>query len=157
MDTVGIATRGIMTGLMHQSVITTRRHTIFTLGSDIGHIWPDTGQFIGHIISGGTHIIIRIISGDTRIIRIIEILSFIYLKINTGENSMQENLYVVTDLGFGIKVKQRYRLARVDTPEVRGAEREQGLYVTRIVEQLIEGKDVLLMSKKKRSFGRYEK
>lgn len=76
---------------------------------------------------------------------------------------MQENLYiykgvverVVDGDTFDIKVKQRYRLARVDTPEVRGKEREQGLYVTRIVEQLIEEKEVLLKSEKKGGFGRY--
>lgn len=158
-DTVGVATTriGDMThigigDLTHPSGTT----TIFTLASDIGRVWPDTGQFIGHIISGITHIIIRIISRDTRIILRIEIL---ILKINRGKNFMQENLYiykgVVTDLGFGIKVKQRYRLARVDTPEIRGEEREQGLYVTRIVEQLIEGKEVFLKSEKKGSFGRY--
>lgn len=84
---------------------------------------------------------------------------------------MEENLYIykgvvervvdgdtfdiIVQLGFGINTKQRFRLARVDTPEIRGEEREQGLYVTRVVEQLIEGKEVLLKSYKKGSFGRY--
>ena len=62
---------------------------------------------------------------------------------------------IIVDLGFGIKVKQRFRLARVDTPEVRGEERPEGLKVKYIVENLLLGKTVLLKSEKQGSFGRY--
>ena len=127
------------------------------------------GIILIDIILTGIHIIgIHII--DIKVTGII-ILIFIYLKINTGEDFMQENRWIysgvvervvdgdtfdiIVDLGFGIKLKTRFRLARVDTPEVRGEEREQGLYVTRVVEKLIEGKEVLLKSYKKGSFGRY--
>jgi len=60
------------------------------------------------------------------------------------------------DLGFGITYKNRLRLYGVDTPEVRGSEREEGLRVKDYVKQVIEGKDVLLKTKKwKGKYGRY--
>ena len=60
------------------------------------------------------------------------------------------------DLGFGITYNDRLRLYGVDTPEVRGVERPQGLAVTEQVKKLIEGKEVLLKSKKwKGKYGRF--
>jgi len=60
------------------------------------------------------------------------------------------------DLGFGITYKNRLRLYGVDTPEVRGSERKEGLRVKAFVKQLIEGKEVTLTTRKwKGKYGRY--
>ena len=60
------------------------------------------------------------------------------------------------DLGFGISYKNRLRLYGVDTPEVRGEERIEGLRVKDHLIKLIEGKDVILKSKKWRGkYGRF--
>ena len=60
------------------------------------------------------------------------------------------------DLGFGITYASRLRLYGVDTPEVRGSEREEGLRVKAHVKQLIEGKQVGLTTRKwKGKYGRY--
>ena len=42
------------------------------------------------------------------------------------------------DLGFYVKTTQRFRLSRIDTPEVRGKERPKGLLVTMIVEKIFK-------------------
>lgn len=62
---------------------------------------------------------------------------------------------IMVDLGFGIYSLIRFRLELVDTPEVRGVEREEGLRVVEIVREKIEGKEVILKSTKKGSFNRY--
>lgn len=62
---------------------------------------------------------------------------------------------IIVDLGFQIKMKQRFRLARVDAWEVRGEERQMGLKAKAFVQDLIEGKEVILHSEKEGSFGRY--
>jgi len=60
------------------------------------------------------------------------------------------------DLGFGITYKDRLRLYGVDTPEVRGVERPQGLAVKEQVIKLILGKEVTLISHKwKGKYGRF--
>ena len=60
------------------------------------------------------------------------------------------------DLGFGITYKDRLRLYGVDTPEVKGKERIEGLQVKRHVIKLIEGKEVKLISHKwKGKYGRF--
>lgn len=62
------------------------------------------------------------------------------------------------DLGFGISTKnQKIRLYGINTPEVRGDEREEGLKVRDIVRNMILGKDVFLQTikDKKGKFGRW--
>jgi len=60
------------------------------------------------------------------------------------------------DLGFGIRYDGRLRLWGVDTPEVRGDEREEGLRVKAYVKELCEGQDVILKTKKwQGKYGRY--
>jgi len=62
----------------------------------------------------------------------------------------------VIDLGFGITYKDRLRLYGVDTPEVRGLEKPEGLAVKEQVKKLIEDKEVTLFSHKwKGKYGRY--
>jgi len=62
---------------------------------------------------------------------------------------------IIVDLGFQIKMKQRFRLARIDAWEIRGEERHVGLKAKAYVQDLVEGKEVILFSEKEGSFGRY--
>jgi micrococcal nuclease len=62
---------------------------------------------------------------------------------------------VTVDLGFQITTYQRLRLADVDTPEMKGPEREEGSRVKEYVKGLIEGKTVTIQSFKLGKFGRY--
>jgi len=62
------------------------------------------------------------------------------------------------DLGFYLVWNEQViRLARVNTPEVRGAEREEGLKVRDIVRDLILDKEVTIktIKDKKGKYGRY--
>ena len=61
------------------------------------------------------------------------------------------------DLGFGVKVYQRLRAYGVNTPELRGDEKQEGLRVRNIVRGLILEKQVTLktLKDKKGKFGRY--
>ncbi len=62
---------------------------------------------------------------------------------------------VTIDLGFRITTFQRLRLVDVDTPEIRGPERPDGLKVKQYVKELIEGKEVAVETFKQGKFGRY--
>jgi len=62
---------------------------------------------------------------------------------------------VTIDLGFRITTFQRLRLVGVDTPEIRGPERPEGLKVKEYVKDLIEGKDLSIETFKIGKFGRY--
>lgn len=60
------------------------------------------------------------------------------------------------DLGFGITYSNRLRLYGVNTPEVRGKEKVEGLKVKRKVKRMIENKQVTLHTRKwQGKFGRY--
>ena len=60
------------------------------------------------------------------------------------------------DVGFYIHLTMRIRLKGVDTPEVRGKERPEGLISSAFVkEQLPLGMNVLLRTHKIGKFGRY--
>lgn len=74
------------------------------------------------------------------------------------ENYDGDTVTVDIDLGFGVWLyDQRIRLYGVDTPEIRGEEREEGLKVKNKVEELVKGKNVLLESHKDKSgmYGRW--
>jgi micrococcal nuclease len=59
------------------------------------------------------------------------------------------------DLGFGVWLhNQKIRLLGIDTPEIRSEEREEGLKVKKIVEDMILNKDVMLISHKDKQ-GKY--
>ncbi len=67
---------------------------------------------------------------------------------------------VTADIDLGLKtwVKgEKLRLARINAPEVRGAEREQGLLARDFLRELIVGKEVTIetMKDKKGKYGRY--
>jgi|TARA_Y100000782_G_C10139429_1_gene246526 micrococcal nuclease len=62
------------------------------------------------------------------------------------------------NLGFGIKyTKQKIRLYGIDTPELRGEEREEGLRVRDYVREKILNKNIILHSYRdsKGKYGRY--
>jgi micrococcal nuclease len=62
------------------------------------------------------------------------------------------------DLGFYIAYNEQViRLARVNTPEIRGEERKEGLKVRDIVRSLILDKEVTIktIKDKKEKYGRY--
>lgn len=61
------------------------------------------------------------------------------------------------DCGFNIKHTIKVRLAQIDTPEIRGEEREAGLVVRDIVRELILDKEVIIVTDKDRTgkYGRY--
>ena len=56
-----------------------------------------------------------------------------------------DTIDVTIDLGFRITTFQRLRLVSVDTPEIRGPERPEGLKVKEYVKGLIEGKEHRLL------------
>ena len=60
-------------------------------------------------------------------------------------------------IDFGFKLEQviRIRLNRINTPEVRGKEREEGLRAKRYVNDRIYGKRVRIETSKKGKYGRY--
>ena len=66
---------------------------------------------------------------------------------------------VIVDLGFEIYHKIRVRLRNVDTPEVYGRNAsEEGRAASAYVKSLIEGKNVIITTHKKKAttFGRWE-
>jgi micrococcal nuclease len=61
------------------------------------------------------------------------------------------------DLGFEVKMTIKVRLLGIDTPELRGEEREAGLVVRDIVREMILDKEIHLKTKKDKTgkYGRY--
>lgn len=66
-----------------------------------------------------------------------------------------DTMTVVLDLGFNVMYEARIRLEGVDTPELRGDEREEGLEVRDHVRDLVLGKQVVVTSKEKGKYGRW--
>jgi len=59
------------------------------------------------------------------------------------------------DLGFGVwMLHQKVRLFGINTPEIRGPERSQGLVSAARLRELIDGKEVALLSHKDKA-GKY--
>ena len=57
-------------------------------------------------------------------------------------------------LGFDITIKQKVRLLGIDTPEIRGKERLDGLIARDRLRELIDGKDIIIVTHKDRG-GKY--
>ena len=69
-----------------------------------------------------------------------------------------DTVYGDVDLGFNIGYKKmEFRLAGINTPETKGATREAGLNSKKFVEDTINGKEVIIVTKKdgKEKYGRY--
>ena len=59
------------------------------------------------------------------------------------------------DLGFSIHVKERMRLYGVNTPEIKGTERPEGMKVKNYVSKKILNKTFEILVYKKGKYGRY--
>lgn len=68
-----------------------------------------------------------------------------------------DTVTAIVDLGFNVLTVQKLRLAEIDTPELRGSERENGLIVRDVVRKIILNKEVLIQTikDKKGKYGRY--
>ena len=68
-----------------------------------------------------------------------------------------DTITVTLDLGLKIKIKEKLRLSRINTPEIRGDEREDGLVARDRLRELILGKDIIVQTTKdkKGKYGRY--
>lgn len=66
-----------------------------------------------------------------------------------------DTITVDIDLGFNVwKMAEKIRLYGIDTPEIRGEEREDGLIAKDWLESKIKGKEIILETVKDRS-GKY--
>lgn len=69
-----------------------------------------------------------------------------------------DTITATVDLGFNVSVKkEKFRLYRINAPEVRGEEREEGLISRDWLRERILGKEVILVTKKdkKGKYGRW--
>ena len=68
-----------------------------------------------------------------------------------------DTITVEIDLGFNIKITEKLRLIRINTPEVRGEERERGLISRDRLRELILNKEIIIKTNKdkKGKYGRY--
>ena len=68
-----------------------------------------------------------------------------------------DTITAIIDLGFNTQTVQNLRLAGVDTPEVRGTEREQGLVARDYLRELILNKEITVKTIKDKTgkYGRY--
>ena len=67
-----------------------------------------------------------------------------------------DTLLCLIDLGFYTFKEERLRLARIDTPELRGEEKEKGKEVKKIVtDRYPVGTELLIESKKRDRYGRF--
>ncbi|MBL4584532.1 MAG: thermonuclease family protein [Pseudomonadales bacterium] len=69
-----------------------------------------------------------------------------------------DTITVDIDLGFHVQVtKEKIRLSRINTPEVRGPERDKGLISRDWLRERIDGKEVTLVTDKdkKGKYGRW--
>jgi len=61
----------------------------------------------------------------------------------------------VVDLGFFMTAHIRFRVYGIDTPEIRGKEKVEGLKAKQQVVDWIEGKTVVIRTEKTGKFGRW--
>lgn len=68
-----------------------------------------------------------------------------------------DTVTAVIDLGFSIAFKTKLRLLGIDTPEIRGSERPEGLISKARVVELIQDKHVTIVTEKDKTgkYGRY--
>ena len=66
-----------------------------------------------------------------------------------------DTLRLDIDLGYTIRCRRDVRLSGVDTPEVRGLEKQAGKYVKRKVEKFLQGRTELIVHSLNFSTGKY--
>lgn len=61
------------------------------------------------------------------------------------------------DLGFAVTVRETFRLAGINAPEVRGIDREQGLSAASFLHEMIGGSpvEIFTLKDKQEKYGRY--
>ena len=75
------------------------------------------------------------------------------LKVYDGDT-----ITVELDLGFGIYKKEKIRLSGIDTPEIRGEEREEGLISKYFVDEKLKTANEIIIKTfrdRKGKYGRY--
>jgi micrococcal nuclease len=86
-------------------------------------------------------------------------LEFLYhYKVKVVKVVDGDTIYGDVDLGFNItQKKMEFRFAGINTPELRGENREAGLLAKEYVAQRILDKEIMVLTKKdtKEKFGRY--
>jgi len=67
-----------------------------------------------------------------------------------------DTVTLAISLGFGVTMREKIRLLGINTPEVRGPEREKGLVSRDRLRELIDYKDVIIVTHKDKGgkFGR---
>jgi len=68
-----------------------------------------------------------------------------------------DTVTALVDLGFNITTKIKIRLSGIDTPEIRGSEREDGLVSRDFLRSLVLDKEIILQTFKDKTgkYGRY--
>jgi len=68
-----------------------------------------------------------------------------------------DTITVIADLGFHIKQTLKIRLAGINTPELKGDEREKGLISKKRLSDLVLGKEIILKTykDKQEKYGRW--
>lgn len=68
-----------------------------------------------------------------------------------------DTIDVLVDLGFDITIKERVRLARINAPEMTGAEKTKGALAKAFLVKLLEGREFVIVQtvKDKEKYGRY--
>jgi micrococcal nuclease len=86
--------------------------------------------------------------------------SFVYFNVCREYNAHVDYVYdgdtitVDVELGFGVSKEEKLRLARIDAPELRGDEREQGLIARDALRELIDDKMIFFVDEGKGKYGR---
>lgn len=66
-----------------------------------------------------------------------------------------DTVYVTVQLGFFVSTKLKLRLAGINTPEIRGEEREKGLEATEYLKGLLGDGEIMIASHKTGKYGRW--
>lgn len=66
-----------------------------------------------------------------------------------------DTIVMSIDVGFDISIVKKIRLLGVNTPEIRGESRTEGLKAKKLVEKWLEGEELTIRTAKADSFGRY--
>ena len=68
-----------------------------------------------------------------------------------------DTVTALVDLGFNVTTKIKIRLSGIDTPEIRGSEREDGLVSRDFLRSLVLDKEIILQTFKDKTgkYGRY--
>lgn len=68
-----------------------------------------------------------------------------------------DTMTAIVDLGFYVKVELKLRLMGIDTPEIRGEERPEGLVVRDYVREMVLEKEVIIKTykDKQEKYGRW--